>query len=863
VWGLSRLLLAALVFFGVWQPQPAATPGASTPVPGFFDLPVTGGTATYEALGLAPEERGVALAILARSLHGQGTDRIESARLIASIVGAPGVPTPPLAPGSSPITIAAPLTADHWRDVLELRGRTELFPALISNRPALLVAGAALAADPSLRGLLERDRALLRWLIRTAPGAFLTASRGLRIENGRIAVPGGTAAEPIWEALAVEKVTRPADFIRALVARDSGRLAWLYGAIANMSPDRMAAVFGPGPVEAQVEQTQAMLDAFRTGDQNWKIEEHPFLRSVADSWMVTTQVALTGGQVAAPNWQWLWEAVFERSDLSRREAINVRRTPASPVTLTWLAARIASSPPRERRERFETVRLAQTIFGEVAEANATEVLIALAGYRHYHSLIVTLDRMGIRAPRTYARAVEAARRVDDRPGRERQLNLIAIQGALALVERARMSQAISAATAEQLVLSLADTVDRDAPFMPAVAKWLTTTLADALPPLVRPDRYTGKTAYESQFLQAMAGPGEEPAPRAIEWEGLKYRLDLAAAEHQRILEIRDQLESPGLDAALASGRPPQIADALMALVYAPALGDPTGPALLGADIITRHDFGLNAPATSRAGAAWGLPRDHVGDGLPWRVQGSLLGLDLGLARLALRRLADNEMPVEPTINLNDQLTIARTILAMNARELTDTSRDRIVEALARGRARVDAAGRDRTALLALASEAHLSASIRESLAWTLSRSPESIPALFALRDLLWLGKPELPQEELDRFGVYVEGLNGRLITSMPPSAGWEDFGGRPDGGVMGTQSPDLVLRLAQETARLKLPARLLPSLLTFAAQDYWHDVAARFPDDWPAMARQALALSSARVEDYVAALAGTGPLRTQ
>jgi hypothetical protein len=98
---------------------------------------------------------------------------------------------------------------------------------------------------------------------------------------------------------------------------------------------------------------------------------------------------------------------------------------------------------------------------------------------------------------------------------------------------------------------------------------------------------------------------------------------------------------------------------------------------------------------------------------------------------------------------------------------------------------------------------------------------------------------------------------------MPRPAPWEDFGGRPDGGVMGTQSPDLVLRLIQETVRLKLPAKLVPSLLTFAAQDYWHDVAARFPDDWPAMARQALALSPSRVEDYVAALAGTGPLRSQ
>ncbi|MFA5911783.1 MAG: hypothetical protein WC815_23635 [Vicinamibacterales bacterium] len=817
-----------------------------TPVPGFFDLPVTGGTATYEELGLAPEERGAALALLARQTHSQG------------------VAATPRPPDSRPITIAAPLTADHWRDLLELNGRADLFPALLSNRSVLLVCGATLTADPSVRQLLDRDRALLRWLTRTAPGAFSVAARGLKIDNGKIAVPGGAAAEPIWEALAGEKVARPADFIRAIVTRESGRLAWFYDTIASMSAERLAVAYGPGPIDAQVEQARALFDGFRTGDQNWKLEEHPFLRGVADAWMVTTQVAISNGSVAAPNWQWLWEAAFDQEDLSRREAAAVPRSPATPVTLAWLAVKIASAPPRERRDRYEMARFAQAVFGTVTEADATDVMMALAGYRRYRALLLTLDRLGIRAPGTYAKAVAAAQRLGERPGRERRHGLIALQGALAIVERARVSRAITTEAAERLVLSLAGAVDHDAPITPAVAQWLTTTLSDALPPLVRPDRWTTRTAYESKFLQAMAGPPGEPALPVIEWEGLTYQLDLTAAEYQRIQEIREQLESPGLDAALASGQAQPIADALMALVYAPALGDPSGPALLGADIITRHDFGLDAPAAARRnGLAWSPPRDQAGDGLPWRVEGALLGLDLGLARLSLRRLADNEMPVAPTINLNDQLTIARSIPSLNARDLTDADRDRIVQALARGRRRVAAAGANIAALTALAGEARLSPVVRQTLPWTATRTPEAVASLFALRELLWLGKPEMSKAALDRWGVYSEGLDGRLVTAMPESAPWEDFGGRADGGVIGTQAPDLILRLAEETARLKLPARLVPSLLTFAAQDYWHDVAARFPDDWPAMARQALALSPSRVEDYVAALAGNGPLRSQ
>ena len=126
------------------------------------------------------------------------------------------------------------------------------------------------------------------------------------------------------------------------------------------------------------------------------------------------------------------------------------------------------------------------------------------------------------------------------------------------------------------------------------------------------------------------------------------------------------MTSPGLDAALAANDAAQIAEALLALIYTPALGDPEGPALLGGDIAQRHNFGLEGAAGMRRDfLAWALPREQVGDGSPWHVEGSLLGLDIALARLALRRIADNEMPVAPTINLNDQLTLARTVLALN------------------------------------------------------------------------------------------------------------------------------------------------------------------------------------------------------
>ena len=199
-----------------------------TPVPGFFDLPVTGGTATFEMLGLQPDERGHAVELLTREMFMQGaatTARAMAVRAFVADLQQPGRARE-IAPDARPLAIAVPLTADAWRDALQLPGRADLFAALINNRAAMLVCAGAAASDPSTRALLERDKGLLRWIVRTAPAAFWTASRALKFDKDKLLVPGGAAAQPIWEALAVEKMSRPSDFLRALLVRDGGRLAW-------------------------------------------------------------------------------------------------------------------------------------------------------------------------------------------------------------------------------------------------------------------------------------------------------------------------------------------------------------------------------------------------------------------------------------------------------------------------------------------------------------------------------------------------------------------------------------------------------------------------------------------------------------
>ncbi len=845
-----------------------------TPVTGLFDLPVTGGTATFDMLGLQPEERGHAIALLAREMFTQSASALQrsiAARNAIAALGRPGAGRD-LAAGAQPLTVAAPFTADQWRDVLQVTDKSDLFAALINNRSALLVCAGALSTDAATRAFLARDRTLLKWIVKTTPAAFWVAARSLKVDRERVLVPGGTAAEPIWEALALEKVSRPADFFRAVLARDEGRLAWFYDTVATMSPERAAVAFGSGPVESRIEQARALYASFQSADGNWHLEEHPYLRGLADAWMITSSIRVADGRIAPPAALFFWDELFSHRETTRKSAMALRRDDPTPVTLPWLVQNILASSSRERRDRFEMLRFAQGVFASARNDQLVDVMVALGGFRRFKGVLVTLDRMDMTTPRVYARAVEAARRIDDDlSGRDKRNAVTVFQFALAVLERATLTQALDPSRAEALVLSLCDTVDphgdggakRDPRIFTTLTRWLLTTLLDALPPLAAGDRWsTATTNYESRFLQALSGAPEVANRLMVTWEGLGYQVDLFASEHERITRIREQIESPGLDAALAADDHDKIANALLSLIYAPALGDPEGPALLGGDIAQRHNFGITGPVgTRRDGLAWAPPQDQVGDGTPWHVDGSILGLDIALARLALRRIADNDMPAAPTINLNDQLTLARTVMAMDARHLRDADRDRIVAAIARSRDRVNAAGTNVAQVTALAAEAQLPAAVRQTLAWTIARTPDLVASLFSLRDLLWLGKPDLPAETLDRWGVFADALHARLRPAMPGPAPWDDFAGRNDGGVMASQAPDLILRLAQETARLRLPAQLVPSLLAYAAQDYWHDVESRFPDDWPAMTRQALALSSARVEDYVAALAGGGPLR--
>ena len=504
----------------------------------------------------------------------------------------------------------------------------------------------------------------------------------------------------------------------------------------------------------------------------------------------------------------------------------------------------AGDTPRERTDRFEMFRFAQRVFSDAIPSDYPDIIVTLGGYRRYKAVLLVMERMGVRSPSTFATVVNAARAVDRADG-EREHALAAFQGALAIVDRMAQTRAIDVAGASQLLRALAASVPQERRVPSAVARWIRDSLL------------AGITAdFDGALITRLAG-ADSGAKRTVEWEGLSYTVSYAAAERDRLRRIFAIIGSPGIAAAIASGREADVARALTTVAYGIALGVPDGPVVLAPDIAARHQFRLD----SRVEAwAW-LPATEVqAAGEPWHVQGSLIGLDLALARLAMRHLSDEQLPSAPTLTTNDYATLARTATSMVPAALLDSDRDAIVAAIARGRARLTSAGHDLATIVALAREARLSSSAIELLPWMLRHTPEAAIHLFSLRDLMWLGKPDATAG-LDHWGMLAQAIDARWLPAMAASAPWEDVAGRSETGPMITQMPDLVLRLAEGTAQLKLPATLIPGMMRFAVQDIWFATQTRFADDWLAMIKEPRQISLPRMEDYVAALAGTGPLR--
>jgi hypothetical protein len=300
-----------------------------------------------------------------------------------------------------------------------------------------------------------------------------------------------------------------------------------------------------------------------------------------------------------------------------------------------------------------------------------------------------------------------------------------------------------------------------------------------------------------------------------------------------------------------------LAEALLSTAYAVEIADPEGSILIGGNAALRHDFGQHAgDATARTRAAWSLPQQEIWPGTQWHVSGSLLGLDVALAPLGLRRVNADHVSA-PTLVSNERETFAISLALLNPIAINDVDRDLILDAVERGRLRIRDLTPDR--LDAAAADIDMDGWRHRAARWMLANDPARVPSLFSLAELVRLGGGA-GSAELDAWGMSALALDGCLCTRFRPRARWTLWTGHPQLGLMGANISDLNIQIAAMLRDLHLPAGLTRYVLAAAVQDFIDEVKPTDPDDWLTLVRSAGQVSRERVEDYVAAAAADGPL---
>jgi hypothetical protein len=308
-----------------------------------------------------------------------------------------------------------------------------------------------------------------------------------------------------------------------------------------------------------------------------------------------------------------------------------------------------------------------------------------------------------------------------------------------------------------------------------------------------------------------------------------------------------------------------LGEALVALAYAPLVGDPTTLVGSTTDMSHRHTFGVSLRSTSSEPprrTAWRRPSPGSSAVSGEAVTGSLLGIDLALASKTLRRIATDKLPGPPNLNTNDAETLIITVALLNPRHLAGANLTAIGSALARGRDRVRAAAGNPAARDALAVSARMSNWRRHLLPWAADHAPNQMERLFSVSEIFWLGlDPESDRTTIDAWGMSFEPMTGCFCLRLPPAGSWDAIAGRESTKQLGFAIADVSLRVAGLLSEANVPAPLFAGVMRMAMRDYLDTVPALYFDDWEAISTHAWSLTRERIEDYVSALVASGPVR--
>ena len=357
--------------------------------------------------------------------------------------------------------------------------------------------------------------------------------------------------------------------MRALLAQGEGRLAYFFGAMAELPPAqiRLALNLDSADVAGRIDAARRLYATFERIAPGWKVEERAFRRPWLDPALLVADLRVDdNGRPVLPGTRRFWTAAFAGADQGRAKPSRVDDGSAfaegEPVDFAWLCEQVFKEDEAEQRRRYHLVLFASCVVGRVTPDNARDAIDAVRSAGSYPALVAVLERAKLVDVAAFASAARRAAQlsaIDDEP---RALRALAqFQGTLALITRAALRGSLPADSLSGTVSSLsAVDLSERGDYEGRLARWLDGWLAGSMAEQAREDQKNdahGNEAYEQasapmdgDLFRMLTGPAAVE-PRFVDWEGTRYRLDLAWAEATRLGRLLGEHPRPYLSSARA------------------------------------------------------------------------------------------------------------------------------------------------------------------------------------------------------------------------------------------------------------------------------------------------------------------------
>ena len=509
-----------------------------------------------------------------------------------------------------------PLDPSVWRDTILERQipDSQLIPAIFSARSTALLYHGLSAMDDETLAALGPDRETLD-VLRDHAGAFAAFGRAVRVHAGRIVLPGGSEAEPLWQELVGVEPSRPGAFVRRLFGDPSGRLAYFVDGLARLDlPHQLFATGRRLPAAARLERMRALLDVFDQAAPGWRADDRPFERPAFDPAVTLSLVNVTAaGALVTPLRRGAWARTFRGDDAADGEFVAALPAgPAgeeddAPVDAAWLLSRVHRSPPAVGHRRLQTILFAQRALAGATDEEV-EAATALRGFMAFPELFLTLERMGTISPSLLTRAASRAQAFNDiAKDDDRRAAIGQFEAVLGILDRVARERGMARAPLAAAVASLIALESGVDGYGAAIARWLR---ADLLPALAPPPG-DQLDPIEAALLAAMSGPAHPG--RTSAWIGGGGQLEARDAATRRLRSIRAAQGGLSVDAAvalaersapappgapaapLARGAQEVLAHTLSSILHAAHLADPSGSPWRAGNLTLRHDLGVSGP----------------------------------------------------------------------------------------------------------------------------------------------------------------------------------------------------------------------------------------------------------------------------